>query len=671
MFETQRELRQAERALRAKGATAITTGLRSQDSKAKDAPPGSFVAEVIGVLKSSNAPEKLQDDVWQLFLKAMPDMSMRKRQIHRRNIAGFDSDALRAFAKNGFHAGHQLARLRHSHILQDDLESQEKQLGQRRNHGELTTAESTAADALLHEIKRRHEFIMNPQDSAVANQLTGFGFAFYLGLTPAAALVNLTQGAQATFPVLGAKYGWGRASAALAKSTGASLRGFGATSQASLTEEERMAYQAMREAGWIEKTQVHSLAGLAEGAQLQQSPGYQRVMNTIGFLFQRMEMVNREAAGMAAFRLARAGGEGVKPMTFTQAVQYAGDIINGTHFDYSNANRPRYMQGNVAKVLLQFRNYSVGMTWLFWRGVQQAFAGATPEVKRLARRQTAGMLGMTGLLAGTLGMPIINVIRYTAEAIEAAFGDDDEPWDFNVELRGYLDSVVGATAADVILRGPVSQATGADIASRVGLADLWWREPDRELEGQELYAYALEQLAGPMGGIGKSTLEGLQKVGEGHVWRGVEQMLPKAVKDVLKGWRYHADGATSLRGDPIMEDISARQALTQAMGFSPTALSRQYELNRAAKNYEQHILDRRASIINAFALGVREQDQELLAAARLRIGEWNRKYPEMPITLAGLRTSLRARARYSAQAESGIVLNQRLAGRVREAIGAP
>jgi hypothetical protein len=275
------------------------------------------------------------------------------------------------------------------------------------------------------------------------------------------------------------------------------------------------------------------------------------------------------------------------------------------------------------------------------------------------------------MMAGTVGLPIFNLVKFAVEAAQAAFGDDDEPFDFVVEYRAWLTEMFGATAADVILRGPVSQVTGADIANRVALSGMWIREPDRDMEGRELYAHLLEQVAGPtVGGLGKNLLVGMEQVGNGHVWRGFELLLPKAVKDVMKGWRYEAEGVNNLRGDPIMADVSLPQAFTQAIGFSPTALARQYETNRAAKNYEQHILDRRSAIINAYAGAVQYADQEALSAVRERIGEWNRKYPEIPITMAGLRSSLRTRARYSAQAESGIVLNQRIAGRVREAIGA-
>lgn len=664
MFETRAEQRQAEKGLRRKGAKAVKVGIRDARSKAKDAPPASFAGDVVKLLQKNGVSEQTQDEVWQMFLRSLPEMSMRKHQIHRRNVAGFDDNALRAFSHAAFHGAHQLARLRYSHVLEDDLRRQTELLEKQKADGELSTDDSLAADRLLNEIQKRHDWIMSPKDAAWANRLTGFGFFMYLGLTPAAAMVNLTQGAQVTFPVLGAKYGFDKAGRVLSQATWQAIRTYGNLEKALTSDEERAALRAFHAAGWIEKTQTHSLAGLSEGDQLLQTPFYQKMMGVVGHLFQTAEVMNREAATMAAFRLARAAGE-----SFDASVRYAGEIVNGTHFDYGSYNRPRIMQNNISKVLLQFRNFSVGMTWAFWRQMYQSFKGESPEVRRQARRTVTGMMGMTGLLAGTMGLPLINVIRYTAEAAQAVFGDDDEPWSFDTEFRAFIGEIFGTEAAQYILDGPTSQVTGANIASRVGLADLWWREPGRDMDARETYYHTLEQVAGPLGATFKNTLVGLERMAEGQYWRGMESILPKFAKDSMKALRFQDEGALSMRGDPIMEDITAAQALTQAIGFSPTALSRQYRENAALKNYEQHILDRRAAVLNGYAIAVRSGDQADLARAQRRLIEWNRKFPEIAIDNRGLRASLSSRARYSAQAEQGIVLNRRIADRVRAAAG--
>ncbi|MGG2103837.1 PLxRFG domain-containing protein [Stenotrophomonas sp. NRRL B-14846] len=240
-----------------------------------------------------------------------------------------------------------------------------------------------------------------------------------------------------------------------------------------------------------------------------------------------------------------------------------------SHFDYSNANRARFMQSNAAKVLLLFRQYSLNMTWFLWRNLYQSIKGQAPEVRREARTKLGGVLGMTGLFAGLMGMPLTSVMFGLADAAASAFGDDDdEPFDSEVAFRNFLADLLGADAARILAKGPVDYFTSASIGSRVSLNDLWFREPNRELEGKEMADYLLEQAGGPLfGGMLVNTLRGLAQVQEGHTWRGVETMMPKAVKDGMKSVRYTTQGVNTLRGDPVIEDLGVGGFAVAARGI--------------------------------------------------------------------------------------------------------
>ena len=168
-----------------------------------------------------------------------------------------------------------------------------------------------------------------------------------------------------------------------------------------------------------------------------------------------------------------------------------------------------------------------------------------------------------------------------------------------------------------------------------------------------------------MGGILKNALVGKQQIDEGHLWRGVETMLPKALKDGMKSARYAVEGVNTLRGDPLVQDLSLWQTLLQLSGFTPDQVARQYDANRAIKGYEQAILDRRQHLIGAYYLAYRMGDADGLAAARAKIAAFNAKHPEIAITGQTLRRSMIARMRYSQRAESGIVVNPRLEAKAR------
>ena len=662
MFENVNDQERAVKDLVRRGWTVKAKGAKSQ-GKASDAPSGTFVADVIDQLRKSNVSDQVQDQIYQLYLETMPELSMRKHQIHRKAVPGFDPDAVRAFAYNMHHGSHQLARLRFAHKLQGVLADLKDKQKQNQSDPGSDTRRIAAGDAILEELGRRHDWIMNPTDSALTNLVSSFGFTYYLGATPAAALVNVTQTALVSYPYLASRHGAVKAMNYLLAASKDAVRTVGNIQKTLTDPDEQRAYQALEAAGAIDKTQAHNLAGIAEGGMAGYNPAWSKAMEIIGWGFHKTEVVNREATGMAAFRLARADGK-----SFDESVQFARDAIFDTHFDYSNANRARFMQSGTAKVLLMFRQYSLNMTWALGRMVWQATKGQDPEVRQIARRNLVGIMGMSSLFSGALGLPMMGMVMGALDGIQATFGDDDEPWSAETELRAFLGNMLGRGAADVLLNGPIDKLTGANISGRVGLDSLWIRDADRELDGRGMFNHLLEQAAGPMGGVLKNVLVGKQQIDEGHTLRGVETMLPKGLKDVLKAGRYATQGVNTLRGDPVVEDLSPYEIILQANGFSPEKVSRQYETTRSLKNYEQHVLNRKDSLRNAFAMAVRNGDPEAKAAALAKIRAFNKAWPQVAIDSASLNRVVVGRARYSAKAENGIVLNPKLAARLNSEV---
>ena len=670
MFPNLNQLERAVRDMRGRGWTITAQGLKAE-GKAKDAPPGTFVAEIMMKLREANISDKTQDAIYQVYLEALPELSMRKHQIHRRAVPGFDTDAVRAFAYNMHHGSHQLARLRYSHKLQQVLDLLSKQQDAARKEPDADTRRIAAGDALIGELRRRHEWILNPTDNQLTNLVSSAGFVYYLGLTPAAALVNLSQTPLISFPYLAARFGAGKTMNYLMSASRDAVRTVGNIQRTLTDPDELRAYAALQASGAIDKTQAHNLAGISEGGIANYNPKWAKAMEIIGWGFHKTEVVNREATGMAAFRLAvlpkERGGGG---MGFDEAVKFAHDAVFDTHYDYSNANRARFMQNGTAKVLLMFRQYSLNTTWMLGRAVWQATKGADPETKRIARRQLAGVLGMSALFSGALGLPMIGVAMGVLNALAASFGDDDEPWDAETEFRAFLNDMLGKGASELVQHGALNKLTGADIASRVGMSDLWFRDADRELEGKDYYHHLLEQAAGPMGGVLKNVIVGKGLIDKGHTWRGVETMLPKALKDTVKSIRYATEGVNTLRGDAVLDDLPLYKVMLQGAGFTPAQVSAQYERNSDLMNYQQHIMDRRQHLMDAFGMAVRLGDEDSRRETLQKIAAFNRVNPEVAITTATIRNSMRARVRYSARAEGGIMLNPKLAAKVKLAVGA-
>ncbi len=682
-YETESDAARGEQSLKKDGWEITASGLRSEQ-KASKAPPESFVADVIKIMQEAHISQETQDNVYQAFLETLPELSMRKHQIHRKNIPGFDPDALRAFAHNMRHSATQLARMKYSPMLTDQMGVMEKHVDELRKDPSRSLNDNAAADAILGELSQRHEWLMNPTDSKLAGKLTGLGFIYYLGLSPASALTNLTQTPIITFPYLAARYGAGNAARALLQASKFAGRSAMAITKDSVNDwtdkdpgyrhrdrvqlangDEAKAMQDLEKAGVLDRTQSMSLAGIAEHGMKDYSPAKAKALSIVGYGFHITEVMNREATGLATYRLARAAGD-----NHAAAVAAAIEAINQTHYNYSNANRARFMQSGMAKTVLLFRQYALNTSWHWGRMLWNATKSSDPETRKIARRNIAGLVGMTGLFSGAMGMPVAGMLTTALNAVAASFGDDDEPWDAETEFGHFLDEVFGKGASDVIQHGAVNKLTGIDLAGRVGMADMWYRDSNKDLTGRPFYDYLLEQAAGPAFDMLGNFMEGKQLIDEGHLGRGVEKMVPNALKYAMRAYRYSTEGVTNINGDPIVDDLSTAEKASAALGFTPARVAAQYEENSALKNYEAYVQKRRQSLMDAYALASRIGDSDGRSDVLDQVRAFNQKWPQIAITPKTLNLSLRAHERASRQTMHGIKLSQKLGGQIRTRVGA-
>lgn len=671
MAETQDERDLLVKRAVAQGWKLGKKGRKIEQIRAQDGASGGFVRDVLDALGEHGVDSRVQDEIYQLYLRTLPDLSMRKHFLHRKKTPGFSTDALRAFAVNAHHTAHQLAKLEYGDRLGRALRAIEQDA---KAAQEAAGEDADRASAGAAEFKRRHEWVLNPTGARWVQRALGFNFFFYLGLSPASALVNLTQTAIISYPALAARYGFAKALSETVKAMGQTVRTGGKISKV-LQGDELRAWDDLVAMGAIDVTQAHDLAGIGDGSTTDYHAAERRAMELVSLLFHKAEVFNREATGLAAYRLAREAGQ-----SHAEAVKFAADTIWQTHYDYSNANRARFMQGNVAKILLAFKQYAQQTTYYLWRAFYESVRGETPEVKRIARRRLFGTLAMTGVFSGVLGQPLVGMAFWMANIAHALFGDDDEPWDAETEFRNFLADLVPRDAARFLTDGMIEGVFGAlglpapDISDRTSLSELWFRNPDREMEGRDAWHWMLEQGYGPVLGMLGAGFDGAKLINEGYatgntemVKRGIEKMVPKAARDLMKTVRYWGEPPTTLRGDPLLAEAAMSDSVYAALGFTPARLSEQYDINNAAKRYERHVLDRRSVLLDAYAVAHQARDSEGMRAALSQIRAFNRKHGGAAITMKTLRRSLRARQQFREQARGGIRVNPRLREEVDEA----
>jgi hypothetical protein len=643
--------------MREQGLVVETGVMKPEDNISRFVDPN-FVADIAEAMGEAGADSQILDAIYQRYLETLPSFSIRKANIHRQGVPGFDKDAIRAFGNRMFHGAHQLTRLRHAMDLTKYIESARREAKRQ--------ADPVRAGALVNEMQKRHDWSMNPQGAEWSAWATSAAFVWYLGLTPAAAITNISQTTVVGIPILAAGIEGGSAAKA-AKALSGALADFtaglkkgdaewsrGALTSGRLSEDERKALESAYRSGALDKSQAHDIAAIGEsGAEY--SPVREKVMRPIAFLFHHAERLNREVTFLAAYRMAKESG-----MDPDAATVKAGDLTWDTHFNYENWSRPRFMQGDVARVIFTFRQFQVNMLYRLFRDTHQALKGESPEVRKQARAQligiTASMLAHAGI-TGTWGYALIMLLA--GMFMEGGAEEAEE------ELKNAIVGTLGPGAGGLLLKGIPGHLTGTDMTSRIGMPELWFRSPDRQLEGKEAYNYLIEQMLGPVFGIGASVFRGASMVGDGEVWKGTELMVPKAIRDQLRFVRYLNEGVTTYKGDPLLDDVSAHDAIVQAIGFSPARVSERYEQNRRLMNENRRIEDEKRSILADVTRYLREGN-EISPRALRKVEEFNAKYPTFPITGETIQRSLRARQRMSEQMDGGLRLNPKLDRILRE-----
>jgi len=228
------------------------------------------------------------------------------------------------------------------------------------------------------------------------------------------------------------------------------------------------------------------------------------------------------------------------------------------------------------------------------------------------------------------------------------FKDDDED-DFDTATRKFL--------GEGVYSGAINATTGLDIASRIGLSDLIFRD-QKYSESTSVVASLAETMGGPVFGVASRMERGLKLISEGHTERGIEAMLPSAIANILKAHRYATEGTTTLRGDPITGDVGAWNVFAQAFGFAPAEYTRQLEINATEKGLDKSVNEKKTKLLRQFYVATRFGDTSKAQEALQDLMKLQKKHPGLGIDADTIITSMRQHAKTSATMYHGITLSK-------------
>jgi hypothetical protein len=602
--------------------------------------PTTFIGSVIKDLKAQGATDAMIDSIYQSYLVLMPAESISKRFMKSEDVLGMERDIVRGYGDTMIKWSRKLADSEYAPQI-DNAITGIKNEAKAKGGNDLAAVSDTVND--------QSAFFHNPTYGPIVSRLTAFSYFEYIAGNISSALINLTTLPMFAWPILGGKFGYDKTSSAMLAAGKVIANGL------DKNPKYKALYEALMDHGQLE----HTVAREVLEARRMTTGDYLgikgRFLDFLSIPFSATERYNRGVTAVAAFDLARAQG-----MSEADAIKYSVTTVKDINTSGMAATAPKYFQTPFGRVVFTFKSFVWNSAFIVARAFHQAYKGESPEVRRIAQKQLLGIYGMAGAFAGVKGLPFYGIAETIAQMLDALFGDD-EPFNFDEEMRDFF--------GELTFKGPVNFLTNLEIANRTGVAqDLIFRDDPRGIAEHGYVLTAMKNAFGPTGSYLIGAERGIKAMNEGDAMRGIESLVPSWARNGMKGFRYMTEGALTLKGDPIEEDIGAYNSLMQIIGFSPASLSSTYEKTSAAKGYDREVAQRKQRLLTKYDMARTAGDSDLMTETREEIEAFNAKRtsPKDRITGDTLNRSQKARQAAEKNMINGVTFNRNRKAEIEE-----
>jgi len=659
--------------------------------------------------------QKLQADVYQLFLMSSPEGAVGKQFIKSKNRLGWSQDILQIVGATAEEYAGDISRLRYGQKVDQAL------INARSSTDSVPRAEKAMASDFINELEKRVQGEMQPQAEGLANKIVPWmnQFAFVSFLTaPATALVQITALPIRVAPHLWGKYGLAASSKAMARYSNVFNNLPKLESQDEKSKSFRIA--TLRESNVVKNSKRHQdalrratdefgiIKPLSEftmheertpetAAQGKRAETVTKAYDAMTYLFDTTEQLTREVAFLAAYDLeyAKLTEQGV-PEADRQmrAVLAAKDSVNYTLGNYSNFNRPSVMKGSeLAKAVFLFKQYSVVTTRFFFTSMRTIFGKNVPkEVRTAAMKEATGVLGMSFLFGGVVGLPLYSLGMMALQALQDATDDDEDRRERMLQNPMTADSVemqfryewlpqhfgpptiIGKgdksySLSDIILNGPVSEISGWNFGSRVSIdfLGLWFRAPkDADTWTGTVNNLLVENIPGASASLNMVAMG--EEFSKGNIADGLQVGLPAAVRGMVKAYNLGTEGLRTKSEKIRMraEDIENSELVGTVLGFNPTRVAKVQQQTRDILGRTKELQETERNLLSNYTRAVRrirngDADGYADASKAMReIEEYNQKIgnPYLAITYTNIMNSLRGAVSEEKYDVQGMGLNE-------------
>lgn len=688
-FESKRELQSAHRRAREQypqgSGFSVTMGVLGEESRPLLGVPPQMLDHMA---QSLNLSPQQRADLEVLKFELAPAQSFKKHFMKRKEVSGYSDNAQRNYAHYMFHHAKHYMRVKYQGLLKEQVEATRRALSS-------TADDRTKVGRIANFMDEHMSEVLNPsQDLAAVRSAVA---VWYLGFVPASALLNLTQLGFATGPYLASKFGDVQTFAEMTRAV-TSLRNFYRKATiASIQEVEMEALAQGHEEGFIDESQAAELAALTEGSSLLAAvPGvdlakrWRQLTNLSMMMFQQVEQYNRRVTFRAAWNLAiknpnlpwlkqlqgkhslqLARLKAMHPRwTDAQATAFlaAKETVTSTQFEYARYARPKFMQGRKG---VAFMFYLFTQNMLFMLG----------NNKGILPRYLLGMMVMGGMM----GLPGAEDGEEIVKAIAARYFGKD----FDVErfVRSMVVDVLSDEFVDIPLRGisrigfgipqlmdmaGITVMPEVDMSRNISLGRVLPINPAFLVgaPGQSFEAAttkALQDQAGAAFGVGFNIWQAMYD--QSTPWsdpKRWERAMPRAARSTAKAARVLYNGKETDRGGNMVAEFDRHdpeqvaEAITMAMGLSPTRLSRAWDKKIAEIEVNTFWDTKREIVMKNVGRAVLIKDKTAHKVAMEALRDYNKEVPfkDKTISAANLKQSLSRRLKDRALADRGLAIRK-------------
>ena len=679
------------------------------------APPASFVKKTMDAINESTANDKdksaLQTQIMRVYIQTLPETSAARSRLKRKGTLGFIKDPIVAMEERLYAITRETAKLTTSRNL---MAAGAKMREKYKPGPDSPVTENQ--QLIVNEVLDRINFAVNPPADGIARTLNRVAFNFTIGLNASSALVNTTQIPLFVLPQFAGVYGFGKTLAALSKASKlyfgsgtvkrrrlmAQLDGESYTDAQSfagqnvdnyyvtdddgnyqvrddlpgLDDVDKKTGQTRRE--YLQSkavmVQIAAARGQVDSSLIQDEQGLsfvedpksliEKTQRASAFMFHKAEVMTRQITMMAAYDLEMQRMQGKNKASRTQAeekyepkqmqvkaAESAMALTQKVNGGASLETGMRLSREGLGRVAMMYKSFGVRMYTSMLQNALQIARNVAPgtdarsrEMRNAAIQQLAGTFGSSILFAGVKGIPIFGAV---ALIYNTMLKEDDEE-DF--------ETVVQKQLTQGWYKGAPTAMLGVDVSNRIGLSNLLF-QTNRYNQDASMEEDIAHYFGGPAWSILSNFGRGYEDIVQnGNLERGLETMLPAAVKNMYKGVvRYRRDeGALTRRGDFIWDDPSQTELAAQVLGFAPSEYTFIQEKENQKKRIEGAAKKRRTKLLRRRAKAERDGDFMEYYDIMDNISEFNLDYPLAAITKDTIERSRRAYGRATAETINGV-----------------